>query len=555
MLLDMNILTELKIMDETVVAMDRISELPTFIIHHLMSYLSAKEVARTSVLSKKWNQLYVSFPILDFDQNYFFPGASRLDYGSFCVRKQNYSFSETVKKFMDFVDASLVRFCKLKFCIQKFRLFLTFLDVKGSAPIVDRWIRLAVENGVRELDFENITDENTVYTLPQAIFSANSVTNLRLVWCRLEQPFDSIMLCSLKKLTLERVCLDEQMVQKLATECPLLEDLCFSNCWGLKHLCVSKASKLKIMEIRSFSEEIEIVEISVPSLQQLTLLFYGARRPRVVEVARSPHLKKLDLVSVYFADNEFNHLISKFPSLEDLFVTRCCLPGKIKISSNQLKNLLFRSCKYLKAIDVDAPNLLLFTYEFNPIPIISINVPCPWKVSFVCKGVLNTHWYLKLKKFLGVSKQIESLKLSLYSSKVLYNLDELSECSPSLPLQVENLELHTNVPLSDYETLLDCVFWICHPRTLRVNVMFEEDHKFITWLSDQLWIRDVNCCNSHPIKCWRHYLNDLKTENFLLVNDQIFLDVDNLMDGWTTRTRGVSEFHLDWCVPVLDGKS
>lgn len=173
----------------------------------------------------------------------------------------------------------------------------------------------------------------------------------------------------------------------------------------------------------------------------------------------------------------------------------------------------------------------------------------------MCKGVLNTHWYLKLKKFLGVSKQIESLKLSLYSSKVLYNLDELSECSPSLPLQVENLELHTNVPLSDYETLLDCVFWICHPRTLRVNVMFEEDHKFITWLSDQLWIRDVNCCNSHPIKCWRHYLNDLKTENFLLVNDQIFLDVDNLMDGWTTRTRGVSEFHLDWCVPVLDGKS
>jgi len=63
------------------------------------------------------------------------------------------------------------------------------------------WL-LAVEDGVRELDFENITDENRVYTLPQAIFSANSVTNLRLVWCRLEQPFDSIMLHSFKKLTL-----------------------------------------------------------------------------------------------------------------------------------------------------------------------------------------------------------------------------------------------------------------------------------------------------------------------------------------------------------------
>ena len=60
------------------------------------------------------------------------------------------------------------------------------MDVKGSAPIVDRWLQLVVEDGVRELDFENITDENRVYTLPQAIFFANSVTHLGLVWCRLE---------------------------------------------------------------------------------------------------------------------------------------------------------------------------------------------------------------------------------------------------------------------------------------------------------------------------------------------------------------------------------
>ena len=65
-------------------------------------------------------------------------------------------------------------------------IFFTFLDVKGSALIIDRWLQLAVEDGVRELDFENITDENRVYTLPQAIFSAIFVTNLRLVWCRLE---------------------------------------------------------------------------------------------------------------------------------------------------------------------------------------------------------------------------------------------------------------------------------------------------------------------------------------------------------------------------------
>ncbi|KAK9220305.1 hypothetical protein WN943_008955 [Citrus x changshan-huyou] len=64
-------------------------------------------------------------------------------------------------------------------------------SVMESSPVSPslgniNWLQLAVEDGVRELDFENITDENRVYMLPQAIFSANSVTNLRLVWCRLE---------------------------------------------------------------------------------------------------------------------------------------------------------------------------------------------------------------------------------------------------------------------------------------------------------------------------------------------------------------------------------
>lgn len=58
-------------------------------------------------------------------------------------------------------------------------------------------------------------------------------------------------------------------------------------------------------------------------------------------------------------------------------------------------------------------------------------------------------------------------------------MDELSGCSPSLPLQVGTLELYANVPLSDYEALLDGVFQICYPRTLRVSTMFEEDKKLI----------------------------------------------------------------------------
>lgn len=51
--------------------MDRISDLLPFIIHHIMSYLNPEDIAKTSVLSKRWQYLRASFPILDFDQTDF----------------------------------------------------------------------------------------------------------------------------------------------------------------------------------------------------------------------------------------------------------------------------------------------------------------------------------------------------------------------------------------------------------------------------------------------------------------------------------------------------
>ncbi|KAH9767698.1 F-box protein [Citrus sinensis] len=405
--------------------MDRITELPTFIIHHIMSYLSAKEIARTSILSKRWYLFCISFPILEFDQCYFLGKAITL-----------MDISDE-KKFMAFVEASLFRFCKLRFRMQELRLFQSFLDVKGSAPLLDKWIGLAVDNGIKDLVLmvHNMTQEDTVCILPQTIFSAKSMATLSLFGCRMEQPSDTttIRLDSLKKLTLENVYINDQMFQKLTNECPSLEDFEISACWGLKNLCVSKAHKLKKLAIYTFYKDIGIVEIVVPSLQQ-----------------------QLMLTSVWFMDEEFDRFISKFPLLEDLLLRFCRLPEKVKISSNQLKNLHFNSCENLKAIDTDTPNLLSFTFSN-----------------------LDMHWYLRLKKFLGVAKQIENLKLSLETCEVSFNLDELSGCSPSLPLQVGTLELYANVPLSDYETLLDGVFQICYPRTLRVSTMFEEDKKLI----------------------------------------------------------------------------
>ena len=58
-------------MDEKIDMMDRISNLPEFNLHHILSFLPRKEASKTCLLSKEWNCVWSSFPILDFDQDEF----------------------------------------------------------------------------------------------------------------------------------------------------------------------------------------------------------------------------------------------------------------------------------------------------------------------------------------------------------------------------------------------------------------------------------------------------------------------------------------------------
>ncbi|RZC87513.1 hypothetical protein C5167_036053 [Papaver somniferum] len=67
-------------------AEDRISELPDSLLHHILSFLDIKVVARTSVLSKRWSHIWTSIPTLIFPDLY---------------------LKSEINSFMDFVDRTL----------------------------------------------------------------------------------------------------------------------------------------------------------------------------------------------------------------------------------------------------------------------------------------------------------------------------------------------------------------------------------------------------------------------------------------------------------------
>lgn len=121
------------------------------------------------------------------------------------------------------------------------------------------------------LDVDIQTSRDRQYNLPRIIFSANSLTTFRLVNCKLEQPSDTLSLYVLKRLTLVKVRLTDQVVQKHTSECPLLEELSFHSCRGLKCFCIFKPLKLKVLCIQvSWEDEddIESIKIGVRSLKK-----------------------------------------------------------------------------------------------------------------------------------------------------------------------------------------------------------------------------------------------------------------------------------------------
>lgn len=66
-------------------------------------------------------------------------------------------------------------------------------------------------------------------------------------------------------------------------------------------------------------------------------------------------------------------------------------------------------------------------------------------------------------------------------------------------------------------------------------------------------IENTNCCNDLHIKCWRHYLKDIKVERFKPFRG-CEDNVAELMDRWLLIPEGELWLRLDWCFSELNEK-
>ncbi|GJN02868.1 hypothetical protein PR202_ga20257 [Eleusine coracana subsp. coracana] len=162
-----------------ILAGDRLSALPDCIIHHIMSFMKARQVVQTCVLSTRWTNLWRSVLCLDVDEE------------EFRNQGRDYTMDEELEKFEDFTDHLLIPNNISISSLDMFRLHVT--DRYRSGKQSAKWIRHGVKYSTRAPDIQ-------VKGL-----SSNS-------W-------------RIKRLHLSNVHLDDNFTKHVSSGCPYLECL------------------------------------------------------------------------------------------------------------------------------------------------------------------------------------------------------------------------------------------------------------------------------------------------------------------------------------------
>ncbi|RLM99753.1 hypothetical protein C2845_PM06G05430 [Panicum miliaceum] len=219
---------------------DRLSALPDAMLHHVMSFLRAWEVARTCVLSRRWRHLWASAPCVDL--RIWRLGRHR------CPPEE---FAKFAYRFLLERDASApvdtLRLLSSPGCGGGRNDYGSPISVGGKdyfSDDVDMWIHSAIKRRARVIQLVGHAEDE-------------SYTDFRRV---------NIVSCHLKVLMLSESLLSDRTLRQLSSRCPSLEVLDLKKCY-LEGREISSAS------LRSLTiDECSIMEgltVAAPNLVSL----------------------------------------------------------------------------------------------------------------------------------------------------------------------------------------------------------------------------------------------------------------------------------------------
>lgn len=188
--------------------MDRISQLPEALLLRILSFLPAKDVVATMLLSKRWELLWMLVPKLVYDDSY-----QDIEYG----------------RFSRFVDRSLTLHEAPVLDTLHFKLGKTC----GSGDI-RVWIKTVEKCCLRKLiiEIDRSTSDDSSVALPRSLYTCcRMLVTLKLNNAVLVDVTSLSCFPSLKKLSLVSMKYPgDELIKMILSSCPVLEDLAVERC-------------------------------------------------------------------------------------------------------------------------------------------------------------------------------------------------------------------------------------------------------------------------------------------------------------------------------------
>ncbi|KAL2898120.1 hypothetical protein RDABS01_039902 [Bienertia sinuspersici] len=361
---------------------DRISDLPDDILSHIQSRLTLKEAVATSFLSRRWNKLGISYPILDFE------GLKAFETEVFVQR---------VDKVLELFKGSKVH---------KFR--IVYPLSKPSRSHVNGWISFAFRMGVSELElnfrfFASLGGPDSYY-FPAHVFGKEEMMNPQCASSltaslNFEKRFDC-----LKDLCLRSVNLSGKVFEVILFRCSSLERFLLMYNYGLK---IAKNTtphlKLKSLELY-FCKDLEKLELLAPNL--VSLQYQGRERTLCIKNAQQLASLRLSVPdspdpneSMLFPRGTrflFNQFSSYLPMLESLVVSvrifkdirdfaELCVFSNLKqlvldVSCSffvrlgyQVVASIMRAAPYLELLEIVLPPIFLGYWQIQALELASMS--------------------------------------------------------------------------------------------------------------------------------------------------------------------------------------
>lgn len=241
---------------------DRVSNLPDPILTCILTCMTIKHAAKTSVLSKRWRNLWASIPHLDLDHTVIRedPQEPRI-LGSY-PETERHKWLEIVYQILSMREDPLLS------CV----LLNAFLD--RYSLHIDNFIFFLSKLRIQKLHLLNMGPQFFSFSFPSNLCFCISLKALVIQGCQLLQiPPHFSGFPHLKLLTLDKVLSNNCTIELFISSCPCLEDLNLIELAGVTQIRVSAPSLKNFVNNASEPMSILFHSYGVPCLETADFLF------------------------------------------------------------------------------------------------------------------------------------------------------------------------------------------------------------------------------------------------------------------------------------------